>query len=70
MEDGVDEAVSVKLCLSVKQVTSKTGFTNTYLMLTDCLQNDKDLWINDRRQVYNKAKNALLWNGDDCNNYE
>ena len=43
-----------------------------YIQLTDCLNNsisDNVLWKYDRRQVYNKAKQALWWNGDKSNNY-
>ncbi len=47
--------------------------------MADCLNEgitDSDLWKNDKRQVFTKAKNYLWWNGDEnisgfsCNNYE
>ena len=38
------------------------------IFLADCLNNgitDSDLWKNDKRQVFTKAKNYLWWNGDE-----
>ena len=46
--------------------------------LFDCLNKDdgyirvtdNDIWTNDKRQVYTNNKQAIWWEGNDCNNYE
>ena len=41
------------------------------ILLTDCINTgitDRDLWKNDKRQVYTKSKNYLWWLGSDSNN--
>ena len=63
---------TTKYCLTVTNGLFGLIPTRVSIQLNACstkTTTERVLWKYDRRQVYNKAKNALWWAGDNSNNY-